>query len=258
MTDGWLRAARIVSRTTSSSRERWPGRLEQLVAVVDRRLAPDEDALLVEAVQQARVEQVVRARDVDAERLELVDGVVDVGVGHRRPAAGDVLLDRGAAQVEHAIVEAQHPVADVDGAQADAAPVDLHGLPSASAWSTVAGVELGVLRRPQLRVALDGDREAHAHALAGTQRARRRAALGDRRRRAPAAGRRRRAPARSSLWFCSQPSASTLQAQVSLTQTRCGSRPASCMTTPPRATSETWRVIPPQFHQPSRSALLRR
>jgi hypothetical protein len=105
-------------------------RLQQLVAVVDRRLVPDEDALLVEAVEQTRVEQVVRARDVHAERLELLDRAVDVGIGHRRPAPGDVLLDRGAAQVQRPPVEAQHPVADVDGAQPDVALVDLHDLPA--------------------------------------------------------------------------------------------------------------------------------
>ena len=60
------------------------------------------------------------------------------------------------------------------------------------------------------------------------------------------------------LWFSSQPSASTFQLQCDFTQNRRGSSPASFMTTGPRATSETWRVIPPQFHHPSRSARLRR
>jgi hypothetical protein len=61
-----------------------------------------------------------------------------------------------------------------------------------------------------------------------------------------------------SLRFSSQPSTSTFHSHFDATQTRRGSRPASCMTIGPRATSETWRVMPPQFHQPSRSRESRR
>ena len=86
ITDGWLRAARIVSRTTLElARRAGRGVSQQRVAVVDGRLAPDEDALLVEAVEQPLVEQVVRARDVRAERLELVD---DASRCRRRSAPG--------------------------------------------------------------------------------------------------------------------------------------------------------------------------
>ena len=231
MTDGWLRAGEDRVAHDVELARALAGRLEQLVAVVDGRLAPDEDALLVEAVQQARVEQVVRARDVHAERLELVDGVVDVGVGHRRAAAGDVLLDRGAAQVQHAVVEAQHPVADVDGAQPDVALVDLHdcaagarrdraGVAVAGARATTAfGSPLtGTAKRTRTR---SPGRSARGAALPSeTVAVGRLQADGDggllhgRRCGSPASRRRARSTRRSTS-----------------TQTRRGSRPASCMTT---------------------------
>ncbi len=143
-------------------------RAQLRVAVVDRRLRPDEDPRLVEAVQQALVEQVVRARDVRPERLELVDGVVDVGVGQCRASTRDVLLHRGAAQVDHAVVEAQHAVDDRDAAQADPAPVDLHH-PAARAGGDRCRVEVRAVGGPQFRRPANRHREAHSHALAGLQ-----------------------------------------------------------------------------------------
>ena len=82
ITDGWLRAAITVRRTVSQARSplhRLAQDVGAAVALPDRRLVPDQDARAVEARQQALVEQVVRARDVGAELLQVRHDAVHVG-----------------------------------------------------------------------------------------------------------------------------------------------------------------------------------
>ena len=125
---------RVVARREHRAPHRLPGAppLERLaqhvgaaVALPDRRLAPDHDARPVEALQQALVEQVVRARDVGADLLQVRDDAVHVGGGQGRAVARHVLVDRRAGELDAPVVEVEHPVLDLHRAQPDAAPVDL-------------------------------------------------------------------------------------------------------------------------------------
>ena len=59
---------------------------------------PDEDPGRVEPFEQRRVERVLGARGVGADRLQLGDDRVLVGGGQRVAVAGRVLLDRRAVQ----------------------------------------------------------------------------------------------------------------------------------------------------------------
>src|SRR6266567_6219286 len=89
------------------------------IGVIDRWMLPDHDPGLVERVQYLLAEQVVRARDVRADRAQLGDDRVDVAAGQRGAPAVDVLLDRGAVQPQALAVEIQDPALDLDRAEPD-------------------------------------------------------------------------------------------------------------------------------------------
>ena len=188
-------------------------------------------------------------------RLEVGDDLLDVGVGQRRAAAGHVLLDRRAAQVEPAAVEPA-------GARRGRA--------------TVRRPTRSLLRRPRprRRAAPGPSRRTAAGARAPTASGRPRPGRGTARARSrrarpcaartvaaspapPPGGRRRTRDAAgapgSPARLVSQPSTSDRSrgrcrgSRPRLQQRRCRAAP-----TRPRGTSRTRRVIPPQFHQPSR------
>jgi hypothetical protein len=81
---------------------------------------PDEDARRVEAVEQRRRQRMLTARGVGADRLQTSHDRVHVGVGERVAAAGRVLLQRRAAQLQRLAVELQAPARPPQLAQPDA------------------------------------------------------------------------------------------------------------------------------------------
>ena len=81
---------------------------------------PHEDAGGVEAFEQRRVERVLRAHGVGADRLQLGDERVLVAGRERVAVAVRVLLDRGAVQPQLAAVEEHAPFVPGQLAQADA------------------------------------------------------------------------------------------------------------------------------------------
>ena len=115
---------------------------------VDRADAlPDEDARRVEAVQQRRVERVLRARRVGMDALQPRHDAIHVRAGQRVTVARRVLLDRRAVQHEAPAVEEQRGSRAADLAQADAA------VPRGLARDVeLQVVELGVSGTPQGRV----------------------------------------------------------------------------------------------------------
>jgi hypothetical protein len=129
------------------------------VALPDRRLVPDHDPGSVEPLQQPLVEEVMGARHVGAQLLQVGHDPVHVRRRERGAAAGHVLVDRGAGQLDAAVVEVEQPALHRHRAQADAAPVDvLHR--AAVAQHDSRRVELRVLGLPQLG---GGDRHLDAH-----------------------------------------------------------------------------------------------
>ena len=135
-----------------------------MVALPDRRLVPDHDPGAVEPREQPVVQQVVRARDVRAELLEVAHDPVHVAGRQRGAVAGHVLVDGGAAQEHAAVVEVQQAALDLHRAQPDRPAHDLLDL-AAVAQREARRVEPRAVGRPQRR-GRDGQRQLHAPPLA--------------------------------------------------------------------------------------------
>ena len=102
-----------------------PEELRPVVALPDRRLVPDEDPGAVEARQQPVVHEVVRARDVRAEVLQVGHDLVHVRRGERGARARHVLVDRGPPELDAAVVQVEVAALDLDRAEADPPPLAL-------------------------------------------------------------------------------------------------------------------------------------
>ena len=148
--------------------EREPEQVRAVVALPHRRLVPHHDPRAVEPAQQPLAEHVVRARGVGAQLLELAHDRVEVGAGEGGAVADHVLVQRGAAQLDAAVVEVQQAALDLHRAQPDVHPP--HLLDPASVGERHRGpVEVGALGRPQLG---RGHRHLALHLAAATGRAR--------------------------------------------------------------------------------------
>ena len=230
-----------------------------MVALPDRGLVPDEDAGAVEAVEQPVVQQVVRARHVRAQVLQLAHVGVHVGLGQRGAVARHVLVDRRAAQLDAAVVQVQVRVLDRDRAQAHgAADHLLHGAAVAQrdrARSRAAGAR--ATRAPAAAPARVSANAAPLAASAGRAAALRAVVrpLGRAQPHLEARVDRAAVPSRSST-----PSSSS-----AARQRRAGPAaphrdmvPRSRRCARPTGSRRTGRTMPPQFHQPSgRSGFLR-
>ena len=191
----------------------------------------------------------MRARHVGAQLLEVGHDPVHVRRRERRAAAGHVLVDRGAGQLDAAVVEVEQPALDRHRAQADPAAVDLLHR-AAVAQHDARRVQLRVLGLPQLG-GWDGHRDPHAAPLAALARQRnvRRVTRPEGERSCTrASGPAPRTPLRcstpSTSSFARQPVAGPLQVTSDIV-------PRSPRWARPAGIRWTGRTIPPQFHQPS-------
>ena len=225
------------------------------VALPHRRLAPDEDAGTVEALEQLLVQQVVGARDVRAEVLQVGHDAVHVPAAERRARAGHVLVDRCAAQPDAAVVEVE--LAAHHGHRAQPDPATLHlDLAAGLHESEPGAVEPGAIGRPELgrrHGKLEADPLERARRVSGSGTGHGPGGHpGARRRTASARGARRRARWLAPLEQCRRSRARR--------RSPCGPRHSTRDIVPRSRTREsaagirwTGRTIPAQFHQPSGS-----
>src|SRR4051794_17647702 len=126
-------------------------------------LLPDEDARRVEALEEPRIDRVLLARRIGADRLEALDDRVHVAGEEGVAAARRVLVHRSTVQAQRRTVEPQAPAAPAQLAQTDPLrPARLSG------HEEVKVAEGRMSRRPQVGLLHAGDR-AHAALLAGRQ-----------------------------------------------------------------------------------------